>query len=341
MEDMKNREFKNNPNFKFKEVFKELSCCFGINDVFDIYYSQADNNELYLITSDKEFTISITRIRDKQLIKSLPGIENKRINMIKHFFNNKDSNDYLVASFKGANIKIWNLTNNFNLIFSFHVDYSQNSSIYSALLYFSENKNYLITCSNCKENNDYTKLYNFDDGTFLSNLSYSNAVDVYYLLLWNYNNNDYLIQCCSFIVLIHNLKDGKFVRRLSKGSNETIHNSACIIRSEEGIDYLYIGNVNGLIDVWNLNNFQFKQSIRYFKSYYYHFLSWNNRYIIIAEKFNCSIIIVDTKYNKIINVLKNIQDSFVVSLKKIYHPIYGESLLISNIDNKLLLWTSK
>lgn len=340
MEELKNRKFKKNPNFRFKEVFKDLSCCFGINDIFDIYYDQANNNELYLITSDKDFKISITRIRDKQLIKSLPGIENHRVNMIRHFYNKNNAHDYLVVSFKDSNIKVWDLTNNYNLIHSFHVDYSKNSSIYSALLYFTDtNKNYIITCSNCNENKDFTKIYNFEDGSFLQNLELTNRIDIYYLLIWNNNNYDYLIQCCHSNVLIHNLENKELFNNLRKASNGTIHNSACIIKSEEGIDYLYVGNVNGLIDVWNLNTFQLKQSIKHLSSYYYHFLNWNDRFLIIAEKFSCSIIIFDTKYNKIINVLKDNQDCFVISVKKIDHPIYGECLLSSNLDNKLSLWT--
>lgn len=339
MEDLKNKEFLTNPNLKLKEIIKEMDCCFGINDIFDIYYNRKENNELYLISADKNYSISITRIRDKQLIKSLKLTKNSDIKMIRHFYNEKNDKDYLICSFKGSNIKIVDLSNNYTLIYSLQIEYSKNSIIYSALLYFSEiNGNYIITSSNCNENNDFTKIYNFNDGEFIQNLEKTNRVDIYYLLLWNKDNKDYLIQCSLGYVFIHNLENKKLFTILRKEDKSTIHNSACLIKNE-GIDYLYVVNINGLIDVWNLNTFQLKQSIQYLKSYFYHIISWNKRYILVAEKLNCSIIVIDTMYNRVISVYKDIHKSFVNSLKKIDHPIYGESLLSCDLDNKILFWT--
>ena len=37
--------------------------------------------------------------------------------------------------------------------------------------------------------------------------------------------------------------------------------------------------------------------------------------------------------------MKNKNESFVISLKKINHPLYGESLLSSDIDNNISLYT--
>ena len=340
MEDLKNKDFIKNPNLKLKEVIKEMDCCFGINDIFDVYYNRKENNELYLISADKNYTISIIRIRDKKLVKSLPCTQNKEIKMIRHFYNNKYNKDFLISSCKGSEIKIWDLSNNYNLIHSLKIDYSQNSIIFSGLLYFSENNgDYIITCSNCNENNDFTKIYNFNDGNFIENLENTNRFDIYYLLLWNRDeNNDYLIQCSLGTIFIHNLQNKKLFQILRKENKSTIHNSACLIKND-GTDYLYVVNVNGLIDVWNLNTFQLKQSIEYFKSYFYHIISWNKRYILVAEKSNSSILVIDTMYNRVISVFKEIHKSFVNSLKKIDHPIYGESLLSCDFDNKILLWT--
>lgn len=339
MEELKNREFITNPNIKYKETIKVFDCWFGINDAFDIYYSHNQNNELYLISPSSNYSISITRLRDNQILKSLEGFKNDRINMIRHFYNKKDNNDYLVASFKGSKIKLWDLSNNYNLKYSLKIDYSQNTSIYSCLLYFSEkNGDYLITSSNFDDNKDFTKLFNFNDGSFLHNLYGSNRIDIFYLLLWNKENIDYLIQCSLGRVLIYNLENKNLFKILSKNGNSTIHNSACLIKNKDKIDYLYVGNVNGLIDVYDLNTFQLKTSIKYGKSYYYHLLSWNNRYIFVAEKSNSLIIIIDTLTNRIISLLQK-HESFVISLKKIIHPIYGESLLSCDLNNQLFLWT--
>ena len=341
MEDLKNKEFKTNPNLKFKEIFKKIDCCFGINDVFDIYYSHNENNELYLISASTNYTISITRLRDKKLVKSLSIKGNQEIKMIRHFYNKKNNKDYLISTLKNANIKIWDLSNNYNLILSKKIDYSENSIIFSSILYFSKNGDFFITSSNCDENEDYTKIFNLNDGNFLANLENTNRIDIYYILLWNNNNIDYLIQCSLGKILIHNLENKQLFHILRKTEKGTIHNSACIVKKKDGNDFLYVGNVNGLIDIWDLKNFNLLKSIKYFKSYFYHMISWNQRYILVAEKLNCSIIIIDALYNRVISVLKGIHSSFVICLKKINHPIYGESLLSSDLDKQIYLWTHK
>ena len=293
MEDLKNKDFKTNPNFTFKEIFKEIHCCFGINDVFDIYYSHNENNELYLISADNNYIISITKIKDKKLVKSLSTEGNQQIKMIRHFYNKKNNKDYLISTLKNAVIKIWDLSDNYNLIHSKKIDYSENSIIFSSILYFSENGDYFITSSNCDKNQDYTKIFNFNEGNFIVNLENTNRIDIYYMLIWNHNKIDYLIQCSLGIILIHNLENKELFHILRKTENSTIHNSACLVKNKNGEDFLYVGNINGLIDVWDLKNFQLKKSIKYFKSYFYHMISWNKRYILVVEKSNYSIIIID------------------------------------------------
>ena len=339
MADLKNMEFSTNPNFKFKQVARETKCCFGINDIFDIYYAPNENNELYLISADNNSSISIIRLRDNKLVKNLEGENgNSTIYMIRHFYNKFNKKDYCISSFKHSIIKIWDLTNNYNRIHSIKIDYSDNTRIYSCLLYFPDkNTNYFITSSNESEENDYTKIYDLEQGTLISNLEKTNRIDVFYLLLWENNNIDYLIQCCIYIVLIFNLQTKKLINVLKK-DNTTIHNGACIIK-QNGISYLYVSNINGIIDIWNLNNLQLKGIVQYKKSYFYHLLSWSNRYILVANKSDECIIIIDTMTNKVISVIKNLNDNIIISLKKIKHPLYGESLLSFDFSNNILLWT--
>jgi hypothetical protein len=337
MEDLKNREFITNPNLKFKSLVREMKCCFGINDIFDIYYSHNENNELYLISADANNTISITRLRDNKLVKSL-GDNNGSIKTIRHFYNKKNKTDYFVASFKGSFIKVWDLTNNYNLKHSIQIDYSENTIIYSCFLYFPENdEDYLITSSNERESNDYTKIYSFANGSLINNMEDTNRSEIYYLLLWSKNDkDDFLIECSNQLVVIHDLKTKKLVRGLHT-NNTTIHNSACIIRKDE-IDYLYVGNINGIINIWDLNTFQLKGNVTHRKSYFYHLINWSNKFILVAEKFSGCIIVIDTTSNRVITVITNKDEIFVNSLKKIIHPDYGESLLSSDFSNKIYLW---
>ena len=327
-----------NPNFKFNSIIQEMNCCFGINDIFDIYYDQ--NNELYLISPSDNFTIKIIRIKDKKLIKTLEGHTGK-ITLIRHFYNNITKKNYLISSGKKSEVKIWDLSDNFNLLFSLKINYSENTCIYSCILFFSENKgNYLITSSNENQNEDYTKIYDFNTHQFIANIDLTNQVEIFYLLLWENNSNNYLIESSLGRILIHNLETKELFHILAS-NNKSIQNSMCLIKNPEinNVDLLCTTTIHGNLDFWDLGTFTHKFSIKYKSSYFYDVINWYDKYVIAAEKFNSSIIIIDLLQRKVINVLKNKNSSFVISLKKIIHPLFGQSILSSDIDKNIILWT--
>ena len=70
-----------------------------------------------------------------------------------------------------------------------------------------------------------------------------------------------------------------------------------------------------------------------------HIIEWNNKYIIVADYNNKSFKIIDLDENKIISDIGGQHTKDVVCIKKIYHPIYGESLLSSGEDKFIKLWT--
>lgn len=67
-----------------------------------------------------------------------------------------------------------------------------------------------------------------------------------------------------------------------------------------------------------------------------HIINWNNKYIIVADLENYSAKIIDIESGQVISNIKH--NSRVVSVKKVYHPIYGESLLTAARDNTIKLW---
>ena len=72
------------------------------------------------------------------------------------------------------------------------------------------------------------------------------------------------------------------------------------------------------------------------------FIEWNNKYIIIVDKFYFKVF--DLQQNKFISKIedkKSDKSDKIRCIKKIYHPIYGESLLIMNYENTIKLWSVK
>ena len=115
----------------------------------------------------------------------------------------------------------------------------------------------------------------------------------------------------------------------------------CLINDPDSkkLDLLCVTTVHGLINFWDLGSFTLKFSVKYKSSYFYDIINWNDNYIIVGEKNNSSIIIIDVLQRRVITVIKNKNMSFVITLKKFNHPLYGQSLLINDLKNNIILFS--
>ena len=69
-------------------------------------------------------------------------------------------------------------------------------------------------------------------------------------------------------------------------------------------------------------------------------IQWNSKYFIVAARENKIIKLIDIE-KKVISEIKSGHTEELISIKKILHPIFGESLLTSSRDKKIKLWTTK
>ena len=107
---------------------------------------------------------------------------------------------------------------------------------------------------------------------------------------------------------------------------------------KENNDYLCSSSYNGYINIWDLYNKKIYKVINTNKCKLAHIIEWNNKYIIVADNNNNSFKIIDLEENKIICDINGQHADEVVCIKKLYHPLYGESLLSAANDNTIKLW---
>ena len=74
------------------------------------------------------------------------------------------------------------------------------------------------------------------------------------------------------------------------------------------------------------------------KSKLSHLTVWNNKYTIVASYENRSFKIIDLNKSKVVSEIQGHHLKDVYCFKKVYHPIYGESLLSSSGDKCIKLW---
>ena len=212
----------------------------------------------------------------------------------------------------------------------------------SCLLLFPPNinDNYIITSSNSISNNidkSATKIYSLNNGKYFKYIKGSNNYYICYLLSWHNkkNNNYYLIELAHEKILIENLLEDELYCKLIKES-EAYHNSGFIFNKGNN-EYLCCSSTNGYINIWDLYNKNIFKYINTNGCFLMHIINWNNKYVIVADLDNNAFKIIDIGLGEIISNYKH--NAGVVSIKKIFLPNYGESLLSASRDEKIRLWT--
>ena len=336
-----NYEFKKEPTYlKFKLNITNNNTKFGWNDKFEIFISYKDNKE-YLISPNKNnYNLDIFRLLDNDIIISLKG-HNYIIRTIRYFINKKNYNEYLISGDDDKIVIIWDITNNYNI--KYQIDTNYGGSIYSCLLIFPNNidDNYIITSTFSKSYNNEksaTKIYSLNNGKFIKYINNTSNYHIYYLLSWynKMNNKYYIIQFLNCKIIINNLVEDELYSEL-KQKPEDNHYSGFIYNKDDN-DYLCTSSCNGYINIWDLYNKKIFKIINTNNCKLSHIIQWNNKYIIVADANNKSFKIIDLEDNKISDIGGQ-HKNYVKSIKKINHPLYGESLLSAGDDNIIKLWT--
>ena len=336
-----NYEFVKDPkNLKYKSDLISSNSDSGYNDIFEIYISYKDNQEYIISPNCKNFNLNIFNLRNNQKILSLQKHENS-IRTIRYFINNKNKNEYLISADSNQKVIIWDITNNYNIKYIIDTKYA--SDIYSCLLVFPENMNdnFIVTSTYCMSKNNEeaaTKVYSFNDCKFIKYINNTSDIHIYYLLSWyNKNNNQYyIIQFSKNKILINNLISDELYSELIN-IPEGYHYSG-VLYYKDNKDYLCSSSTNGYLNIWDLYEKKIYKNINTNGSNLGHVINWNNKYIIATDINSRSFKIIEIENNSIYDI-KNDNKHKLYCIKKVNHPIYGESLLSVTNDKVIKLWT--
>ena len=338
-----NYEFINEPiNLKFRSDISFTNTNAGWNDMFEVFISYKDNKEYLVSPNVNTFNLDIFNLLDNKQILSLRGHKND-IRTVRYFINKNNYNEYLISADDNKIVILWDISDNYNI--KHQIDTKYGNNIYSCLLVFPHNNDnsYIITSTyNDSENLDSssTKVYSLNNGRFMKYINNSNINPIYYLLTWynRKNNRYYIVQFSYLKIIINDLFDNDIYYELVQ-EPETDHFSGFIFSKDNYYDYLCSSSENGYINIWDLYSKKILKTINTNKSLLAHIIQWNDNFLLAADFNNKSFIIVDLEEDQIISIYNIQHTKEVKCIKKIYHPIYGESLLSSSKDNTIKLWT--
>ena len=367
--------FNNQPNFQFKQnIVSDFNYSYWICETFDTYYpSKNDKNEPYLVYAPQiKKEIEIIKISNQKLIKTLIEPSNF-IEKVNIFYNEKNNNNYLLATDWDYIVYVWNLDDNYKFMFKINTFYT--NYIYSFLIYFK--LDYIITSSFGNANNfDYIKIFSLKDGSLLKNINNSDLNNTLVCLIWEKEENDiYIVACCYEKIEIYNIINGELYANLEteqKDSCGDYYYSGFISNNNK---YLFATSSEGFINIWNLYDKNLVKSVK-FNSSFYKIIPWSiyvdyfkdkedsklyenlNNYMLVCDKLNNGVKVINFIFRKelenindknnpnsemfykheIISFYENIEKNPIKNVKKFKHPIYGESLLTSNEDTNINLW---
>ena len=335
-----NYKFEKDPQgLKFRQNIINSNASYGWNDIFEVYVSRKDNKEYLVSPNNNNYKLDVISLLENKITVSLKG-HNNHIRTIRYFINNMNSEEYLISADNDIIVIIWEITYDFNLKYKINTNYSDN--IYSCLLLFDliNENNYIVTSSYAQlDDNEKsaTKLYSLENGQLVKYILYSNKSAVYYLLSWyNKNNNKYyIIQFTFKAILINSVIDDELYCELIQEPEDN-HLSGFIFNLDNK-DYLCTSSYNGYINIWNLFNKSIYKVISTNDCVLCNIIQWNNKYSIVADYDNKSFKIIDFEKGQVVKDIKGEHTDKVPCVKKIYHPLYGESLLTAGQDNTIKL----
>ena len=336
-----NYKFKNNPIYlKYKLDITNSNTNCGLNDRFEIFTSYSDNKEYIVSPNIKNYNLDIFELLENKKILSLQGHKNI-VRTIRYFINENNYNEYLISADDNKIVIIWDITNNYKI--KYQIDTKYGDMIYSCLLVFPKNNEecYIITSSYGQSDDiekSATKIYSLNNGKFIKYINNSNNNYIYYLLSWHNkkNYNYYIIQFSYQKIIINNLLKDELYSELKQKQNNGHYSG--FLYNKDNNDYLCSSSSNGYVNIWDLYNKKMIKIINTNKCFLAHIILWNNKYIIVADYDHLSFKLIDLEENKIIKDFSGLHTQDVYCIKKIYHPIYGESLLSASNDKTIKLW---
>jgi len=333
--------FKKNPNLKFKQNIVETNNCYGFNDLFEVYQSKKDNCQYLISPNSLNHNLDIISLNINKLISSLKG-HKKSITMVR-YFTGDNSKEYLISSDISPIVIIWDISNTKVIIYKIKLQYK--NWIYSSCILVLNDYDYAIT-SCCGEGNTKVYLLKNKKATFVKNIYESKNNNVYYLMTWHNvkDQNYYLIQFCKKKIVVNNIIQNYVYTIFGENENGFTYMNGFIYTPEENTDnnykdYLYSNSNNGYIYIWDLYEKNLIYSFFINNCLINNIIQWNKNLIILSDLNKNSIKIVLIDYGIVISDIYSQHNIGILFIKKIIHPIYGESLLSSGQDGSIKLWT--
>ena len=319
-----------------KYIIKDSFSLYWFNNSFIIFNSI--NNIIYLIYTNKNNSILSYDLISFKKIAEIKYSHFMQITNFKYYLDKDIYKKELIMSISAEdnNIKLWDIKN-WECLLNI-IEVNKNGYLYSSCFLINNNYIYIITSNyNFPNTVEPIKIYDLKGNkVFEVNDSNDNTVyiDNYYdnILSNNYiitgNNNYVKSYDYNHNILYHKYNDD------SKGFHYSI------IINKENITSLIESCEDGNIRIWNFHSGELLKKININKGTLFGICLWNNEYILVGC-YDKMIKLVDIKYGIFIKDFIG-HNHRVITIKKFYHPKYGDCIISEGwINDGIILWIKK
>ena len=337
---MNNEKKENNlniNNIKFeKDIIKDSYSFYSFNYSFIIF--ESIDKILYLIYSNNNNSIVFYDLIKNQIITKINNPHNKSISNFRHILDIINKRDLIISvSADDNNIKLWNIKN-FECLYNYE-NVNNNGYLYSACFLNDNNNNYIIT-TNCawKGISEPIKFFDFN-GNKIKEINNSKEKTYFIDILYDKKlSKNYLITGNEGCIRSYNCSSNN-IYRIYNDNDKKDHDCIVVYNDNEEIK-LIDSSDDGNIRIWNFHSAKLIKKIKICDCDLYGMCLWNNDYLF----FGCEeklIKIIDLKKGIIIDNLKG-HNNWVITMKKINHPEYGECLISQDSGKgQIKLWVIK
>jgi WD40 repeat protein len=322
-------EFQSKPiGFKESKITINKS---RINEMIDnTFCAFTSVNNILCIVYAHEKSILFHNLIDNKTILEIQNAHKNDIINFRHYFDQYKKRD-LISSLSIKDLKIWDATN-FECLFTF-MNEDERGLLFSSCFLNSDNQIYVIS-SNCYAVHKSIKVFDLN-GNKIKEMENINAdiffIDSYYDKKKHKNYiltaNQYISKSFDFEKneLYHEYNDNTYDYHYSLVMNDLIN-----IDEPQLIE----SSTSGEIKIWNFHSAELIKIIKATKNWLVGTCLWNKRYLLVGS-FDYSILTIDLENEEI---TKTYCDDIILTIKKIFHPIYGESILFQgNLKETLKL----
>ena len=232
------------------------------------------------------------------------------------------------------NIKIWNI-NNWECIQNI-TKINNNGWLASACFLKGNNNNINIITSNWNIDGDSENIKVFDlNGKKIKEIN--NSYDKTYFIDIYYDNilsKDYIIIGNLGFIKSYDYTNNQFYHKYN--DNDECSHMSIIVKNINKIIKLIESSFDGNIRIWDFHSGLLLNKIKISDERLFGICLWNNDCIFVGYS-DKTIKLIELNNGLIIKSLTS--DDKVITIKKIMHPKYGESLISQNLNNNLIkIW---